>query len=534
MILETLSSAVNPSERAIEDFLVRGAAFPTGGAMKRRVVIAEMQHETNTFSPLPTPLARFGRPDVFMGAEVLRRMRGTGTGIGAFIDAAEAAGMIIDTPIAANAPPSARVDAAAYATMCDAICDAAARGCDACFLDLHGAMVAETTSDGEGTLLARLRRMAPDLPIAVCLDLHANITDAMVANCTAIVGHKTYPHFDMYEAGAHAARIVMAAMDGRARPVMAWGQVPILAQTLRMGHDDAPMGPLIAAAKAAEASGLLAASVFGGFPLADIRDAGLSVVTVVDGDRAEAEAACQRLLAAAWADKEEWVFHAEPLTQSIARAKTMADGPVLLIDHADNCGSGGTQDVMMVLKEVLAQGLRDVAMFGVCDPAAVKTMEAAGVGAEVTLDLGGKTDMPSIGLKGEPLRLTGRVRAITDGNYVITVPMSKGTVEAMGTTAVFETDGVQIVVCSRHIEPYDLGCFRSVGIEPTAKRYLLLKSRIHHRAGFAAIARHEVFCNGAGVTSSDNSLFRYTDVRRPIFPLDPDCPERPNYGPRVA
>lgn len=502
--------------------------------MRRRVVIAEMQHETNTFSPLPTPLARFGRPDVFMGAEVLRRMRGTGTGIGAFIETAERLGMEIDTPIAANAPPSARVDGAAYNAICDSICDAVARGCDVCFLDLHGAMVAETTDDGEGTLLARIRRLAPELPIAVCLDLHANITEAMVANCTAIVGYKTYPHFDMYEAGAHAARTVMAAIDGRARPVMTWDRVPILAQTLRMGHDDKPMGPLIAAARAAESSGLLAASVFGGFPLADIYDAGLSVVTIADGDRAVAEGACQRLLAAAWAAKDEWVFHAEPLAQSVARAKIMADGPVLLIDHADNCGSGGTQDVMVVLKEVLAQGLRDVAMFGICDPAAVRIMEAAGVGAELTLNLGGKTDMPSIGLKGEPLRLTGRVRAITDGDYEITVPMSKGMIEAMGTTAVFETAGVQIVVCSRHIEPYDLGCLRSVGIEPTAKRYLLLKSRIHHRAGFSAIAKHEVFCNGAGVTSSDNSLFRFSKVRRPIFPLDPDCRERPNYGPRAT
>ncbi len=184
---------------------------------------------------------------------------------------------------------------------------------------------------------------------------------------------------------------------------------------------------------------------------------------------------------------------------------------------------------MAVLREVIDQGLEDVAMFGICDPQAVAEMEAAGVGQEITLDLGGKTDMPEIGKAGEPLRLSGRVRAITDGDFVVTVPMGRGTLTSMGKSAVLDTGKVQIVVCSRHTEPYDLGCFRSLGIEPTAKRYLILKSRIHYRAGFRAIARHEIPCNGVGVTSSDNSLFTFKKVRRPIYPLDPDCPERPNY-----
>jgi len=498
--------------------------------MPLRAVIAMMQHETNTFSPVPTPLARFGSPEVPRGREVYRRFKGTGTGLGAFIEAAEGAGMEMVTPIAANAAPSGPVAAAAYAEMSDAICADIAKGCDVCFLDLHGAMVTETTDDGEGTLLTRIRKMAPELPIAVSLDLHANLTDEIVRNCTVLVGYKTYPHLDMYEAGAHAARIMLRALRGEARPVMSWGQRPILAQTLRMGHDDRPMGPLQAMARAEEANGLLAASLFGGFPLADIRQVGLSVVTVADGDRAAAEAACERLLSAAWQEKAEWVFQSEPLAASIARAKSLTDGPIILLDHADNSASGGTQDTTAVLKEALDQGLQDIAMFGICDPRAVTAMEAAGVGSEISLDLGGKTDMPSIGRRGEPLRLTGRVRAITDGDFAITVPMGRGTIKSMGKTAVLDTGQAQIVVCSRHTEPFDLGCFRSVGIEPTAKRYLILKSRIHYRAGFRAIARHEIPCNGVGVTSSDNRLFAFRKVRRPIYPLDPDCPERPNYA----
>ena len=129
--------------------------------------------------------------------------------------------------------------------------------------------------------------------------------------------------------------------------------------------------------------------------------------------------------------------------------------------------------------------------------------------------------MPSIGRRGESLRLTGRVRAITDGDYVVTGPKGTGMTEHMGPTAVLDTGKVQIVVVSYSNEPYDLGAFTSVGIDPRAKKYLLLKSRIHYRAGFAPIARHTITCDGIGVTSSDNSLFRFERVRRPIYPLDP-------------
>ena len=498
--------------------------------MTWRVVAAMMQHETNTFSPVPTPLARFGNPEVPIGEDVYRLFKGTGTGLGAFLDIADEEHMEIVTPIAANAAPSGLVQADAYQTMCDAICEAVAKGCNVCFLDLHGAMVTESAGDGEGALLERIRDIAPDLPIAVSLDLHANITERIVSNCTALVGYKTYPHMDMYEAGEHAGRIVVRALKGEVNPVMAWGNRPILAQTLRMGHEDKPMGPLIDTAREEEQKGLLAASVFGGFPLADFWHAGLSVVTVADGDRTRARTACERLLDDAWAERREFVFDSKPLGETIANAKTLTEGPVILLDHADNSASGGTQDTVAVLREVIRQGLENVAMFGICDPQAVEAMENAGVGSTITIELGGKVDMPAIGLDAEPMSITGKVRTMTDGEFVVTVPMGRGTTTHMGKSAVLDTGHVQVVVISRHTEPYDLGCFRSVGIEPTHKRYLILKSRIHYRAGFRAIAQAEIPCNGVGVTSSDNSLFEFKHVRRPIFPLEPDTPARPNYN----
>ncbi|MEM7096300.1 MAG: M81 family metallopeptidase [Actinomycetota bacterium] len=509
----------------------------------RRVVVAMMEHETNTFSPVPTPLERFGRGGfgVAQGPEVVERFAGTGTGIGAFLDVALENGMDIVSPIAANAAPSGKVQADAYAYMTGAICDTVAAGCDAVFLDLHGAMVAETTDDGEGTLLARIREIAPDVPIAISLDLHANMTDAIVDNCDILVGYKTYPHIDMHVAGRHAGELLVRQLAGEIDPVMVWGSRPILAQTLRMGHKDEPMGPLLEMARAQEAGGLLASSVFGGFPLADIWHAGLSVVTIADGDRAAAEDARDAILEAAWAERDEFVFDSKPLAETIAAAKEIAptpSQPIILLDHCDNAASGGTQDTIAVLAEVLEQELPDVAVFAICDPEAVQAMTDSGVGSEITLDLGGKVDMPAIGRTGEPLQVTGTVRALTDGQFTVTVEMGKGTTSDMGKTAVLDIPSgdsvVKVVVISRNNEPWDPGCFRSVGIEPTHMQYLILKSRIHYRAGFSELSAQDIPCNGVGVTSSDNSLFTFEHVRRPIHPLDENTRATPEYGPAPA
>lgn len=489
-----------------------------------RVLIAMMKHETNTFSPVVTDWNRFEEWGAHFGPAALAAYEGTGMPMGAYIELARARGADIVTPVAAEAMPSGPVTADAYERMVGAICEAVRDGVDVALLDLHGAMVSEVTPDGEGTLLERMREIDPDLPIAVTLDLHCNLTRKMVDNCTAMIGYKTYPHVDMHDVGMQVGRIVLDAMDGgadgRVRPVMAWGNVPLLSQTLRQGTGDEPMKSLIAMCREAEGEGLLAATVFGGFALADMPDSGTSAVVVADGEAEQAEAVCDRLLAAAWEVRDDFLYRHQPLEDEVARAKTLTEGPVVLLDHADNVGSGGTQDVMTVIAEVLRQGLEDVAVAAVWDPQAVRRMMEAGVGATVTLELGGRTDMPAIGEKGEPLEITGRVKTLSDGEWVVHGPMYTGVKVSMGPTAVLDTGRMQIVVVSRHHEPWDTGVFTSVGILPEHKRYLLLKSRIHYRAGFAPLAKATLTLDGNGVTTSDNGLLDYRHVRRPIYPLD--------------
>ena len=204
----------------------------------------------------------------------------------------------------------------------------------------------------------------------------------------------------------------------------------------------------------------------------------------------------------------------------MARAKTSTTGPVVLLDHYDNCASGGTMDTMTVLDGILKAGLENVAVFAIHDPWAVQQMIKAGIGAAVTLPLGGKLDMPAIGRKGEPLEVSGTVKLIFDGRFRNRGPMDRGELMDMGPTVVLDTGKVEIVVISRHQEPNDAACLACVGIEATEKKFLMLKSRVHWRAGFKDIALNTIDCAGVGVCTSDYSVLNFKKVRRPIYPLD--------------
>jgi len=487
-----------------------------------RFVVAMMQHETNTFSPVPTPLSRFGTGGgpVF-GAAAYQRCKGSSSAMGAFIDLAEAEGAEIVTPIAAVAWPSGPVEDAAYRTMTDAICEAVERGCDATMLHLHGAMVTESLEDGEGPLLARIRAIAPDLPIAVALDMHANITPTMVENATVIAGYQTYPHIDIYDSGRRAGQALIRMVQGKVRPTMTWGQRPMLPHVMRQGTDDFPNHELQNMVRQMEESGeALCASLFVGFPHADIHDAGLSAVVVTDGNEESAAALRDKLLNFAWSERQAFVYRLEPLVDSLGRAAKIENGPVVLLDHYDNCASGGTMDTTTVLDGILRMGLENVAAFAIFDPAAVQELVRAGIGAEATLALGGKFDMPAIGLRGEPLKVTGQVKLISNGIYRNRGPASPGMLVDMGPTVVLDTGKVEIVVISRHVEPMDMNCLLSLGIDPTQKRFLMLKSRVHWRAGFKPIAKATIECAGTGVCTSDYSQLKFSRVRRPIYPLD--------------
>jgi microcystin degradation protein MlrC len=490
-----------------------------------RLLLAMFKHETNTFSPVPTPFERFFRRTSGNSCAenvAISTYRGTGTGLGGFIDVAEQAGAEIVLPVAAEAWPSGPVDNEAYQRITGMILDEVRKGgYDGILLDLHGAMVTETIDDGEGSLLSRLREIDPATPVAVTLDMHANMYDEMVRHATVITGYHTYPHVDVREAGLRAATLLLRTIRGEIRPSMAWGNLPMLPHVMRQGTHSEPNKSLQANCIALEMENALAASLFTGFPHADISNAGLSVVICTDNDP---ELACRLrdgLLDKAWKAREDFVFRSEPLQQSVARARQMTQGPVVLLDHCDNTASGGTMDTTVVLDEVLRAGLDNVVFYAIYDPQAAQKAAQAGLGASVQLSVGGKTPMSALRQTSQPLEISGKVKFIFDGKYRNHGPMSKGTLNDTGTTVVIDTGKVEIVIVSHHQEPNDINCLQSVKIDPLQKHYIVLKSRVHWRAGLGDIAREVVECNGLGVATSDYSQLEFKNVRRPIYPLDP-------------
>jgi microcystin degradation protein MlrC len=484
-----------------------------------RVFVAMLSHETNTFSSIPTDRRQFEAHDLRYGGELLEAFRGTGTCLGGMIEAAGRRGLTLVPSLAASASPAGRVTKAFYGEARDRLLAdlRAAQPVDGVLLDLHGAMVVEGLDDGEGDLLRAVRATVGPVPIAVTLDFHANVTRAMVEAATLLHGYKTYPHVDMEARGREAAARLADVAAGRIRPTVAYRQPPLLPPIAGQLTTRGPMRRLYDQADAMERRpGVVSVSIFAGFPLADIHDAGLSVYVVTDGDQALADALADELAAAAWALRREFLHTALPVRDAVARALALDGRPVVLADIADNTGGGAAGDTTEILRELLRVGARPATVAGLWDPAAARACVEAGVGATVSLAVGGKIDPAH----GAPLTVTGRVRTLSDGRFVYRGPMLRGVEGRLGPTAVLDVNDVKLVLISHRRQTLDPEMIRVVGIDPLGEKILVVKSSIHYRAAFEPIARAILEVDAPGLSSSSLGRFAFTRVRRPIFPLD--------------
>jgi microcystin degradation protein MlrC len=485
-----------------------------------RFFIAMVSHETNTFSPLPTGRRQFEARDLRFGGELLEAYRATGTCLGGMIDAADARGITLVPSVAAAASPGGRVTKDLYEDVKRRLlADLRTAGpLDGVLLDLHGAMVVEGLDDGEGELLGAVRAEVGACPVAVTLDFHANVTDGMARAATLLHGYKTYPHVDMDARGREATHRLLDVARGRLRPAVALRRPPLLPPLGSQGTARGPMRRLYDLADALEAEpAVIAVSVFAGFPLADIHDAGLAVYVATDGDEAGAARRADALAQTAWEHRHEFVHAALAPGEAVARALAMEGRPVVLADMADNTGGGAAGDTTAVLRELLRAGARDATVACLWDPDAAAACARAGVGASVSLAVGGKVDPTH----GAPVAVTGRVRTISDGRFVHKGPMFRGLPGRLGTTAVLEVAGVKIILISERWQTLDPEMIRLVGIDPLAEKILVVKSTIHYRAAFEPLAHAIVEVDAPGLSSSNLSRFPFVRVRRPIFPLDP-------------
>ncbi|SED91541.1 Microcystin degradation protein MlrC, contains DUF1485 domain [Rhizobiales bacterium GAS188] len=488
--------------------------------MGQRVLVAEFMHETNTFSVQLTGEEAFRNARCYFGNEIGAAYRGTRTSIGAAFEAADKFGWRLVHPVAAHANPSGRVTDACFEFLCGEIlaaCDAV----DGVLLHLHGAMATESSDDGEGELLSRLRHKAgPQVPIVVVLDLHATVTQEMADNANALISYRTYPHIDQYERTWQAAELLGKAMTGAVKPRVALARRPILYALDGGRTTSPPFKELLRRGDEIEASGkALVVSVQAGFSSADVHDIGPSVA-VTSADLASAQAIAEDLMDYAWEQRKSSSIHFAPLAEAIAKAKAGEGGsgkPLLISDYSDNPGSGAYGDATVLLKAILDAGLENVGFHAIRDPEAALSAQAAGVGNSVTTKLGGKVD-PSMG--GGPIEITGRVVALSDGHFIAHGPMGGGVWRNYGLSALLRVDGIEIIVITHNGQATDLAQFTSLGVDPTRKSTVIVKSMQHFRAAFEPIAR-DVLEVDTGALSTRNFKERpYKNVRRPIWPLD--------------
>jgi len=484
-----------------------------------RFFVAMVSHETNTFSPISTDRGQFEARDLRYGGEILEAYRDTGTCLGGMIDGAAARGVTLVPSLAAAASPAGRVLKSFYAeTRERLLADLRAAGpLDGVLLDLHGAMVVEGIDDGEGDLLQAVRGAVGSVPIAVTLDFHANVTRTMVETATLLHGYKTYPHVDMDARGREAALRLADVAGGRLRPTVAFRQPPMLPPIAGQATARGPMRRLYDLADTMERRpGVISISVFAGFPLADIHDAGLSIYVATDRDQALADALADELAEAAWALRREFLHTALSVKDAVARALALDGRPVVLADIADNTGGGAAGDTTGILRELLRVGARSATVACLWDPPAARACADAGVGATVSLAVGGRIDPRH----GAPLAVTGRVRTLSDGRFVHKGPMCRGLEGRLGTTAVLDVNDVKIILISHRWQTLDPEMIRFVGIDPAAEKLLVVKSSVHYRAAFEPIARAILEVDAPGLSSSNLGRFPFAHVRRPIFPLD--------------
>ena len=490
--------------------------------MSFRVLSAEISHETNTFSIRPTDLAAFKGRYFLLGEDAIRERGQANTDLAGFLDVARDRGWRLTHAVSTSAPPGGLVTPGTFMALAAPVLTLAlAQDFDGILLSLHGAMVIDGAEDGEGMFLARLREVVgPDVPIAITLDPHANVSQEMSDLADIIVSYRTYPHVDMRDCAVLAGEILHRTMSGEIAPKTLRVHRPML-EEVNGGRTDA--GPMIERnARAFEHErhpDAFAVSINAGFGNADIADVGPTVLVTYQGDPAPHERLANELADDIW-DRRFEVLN-EYLSVEAAAALCAdygaENGPIVVADYADNPGGGAYGDATSLLAALLAAGAGNACFGPLVDPEAVELLRTQTVGQTVTLEIGGKTD-PDRG--GGPITVTGTLKMLSDGNFTGTGPILGGLHRSWGHTAVLSVARIDILIVTNATQMLDLAQFRTFGIDPAEKTIVALKSMQHFRAAFEPISSRIIVCDSGALCTPDLARLPYRNVPRPIFPLD--------------
>jgi microcystin degradation protein MlrC len=491
-----------------------------------RIAIGGIVHETHVFAEPRTTLADFREQSLYEGDAIVQAMAGTRAAIGGMIEGAARYGWALVPTLYGAALPGGTVAEHAYQTMLRGLLDrlAAAMPLDGVLLMLHGAMVTEAQLDAESDILERVRAVVgPKTPIVIELDMHGNIGPRTVELADVLVAFDTNPHIDPHARGVEAAQIMDRLLRGALHPTAAFAQPPLLLAPQATGTDDLPLRAVHARAAEMEAEGaVVCICVMGGFAYADTPFTGPSIIVTTDGDTGLARRYADELCAILMRHRHAALPQLLAPDAAVARALEMRGGPIILVDSADNIGGGTAGDGTDALRAMLAGDVQEGAVV-LADREAVAACWDAGVGAEVTLRTGGKTDQ----WHGEPVEITGAVRALSEGTFACELPDNHfasfyGNTIRMGRTAWLRCAGVNVVLTERKTPPFDLAQLRGVGLIPEQQKMIAVKSAVAYRAAYLPIAAGVIEMDTAGLCSANLARFPYRHLRRPVFPLDDD------------
>jgi microcystin degradation protein MlrC len=481
-----------------------------------RIAVGGFLHETNTFAPTKASYEAFAHR-MRHGADILTVMRNINAGLAGFIEAAEASGWEVAPTIACAATPSAHVTEDAFERIVKMMLDglASAGRMDGVYLDLHGAMVTEHLDDGEGEVLARVRKViGKDVPLVASLDLHANVTPEMVEHADALIAYRTYPHVDMADTGRACAKHLALMLEGKSRFAKAFRQLPFLIPISWQCTTDQPMQGVYQKLIALQSDAVPTLSFSPGFPAADFVHCAPSVLAY-GRTQADADAAADAMAATVIGHENDFVGQIYSPDEGVRLAMELArtaSKPIVIADTQDNPGAGGDSDTTGMLRALVRNNASRAAIGMLCDPQSALAAHAAGVGATLTLALGGKSGIPG----DAPFEAAFVVEQLSDGKFVAPGPFYGGSRMDMGPSAALRVDDVSIVVSSRKAQLADQAMYRFVGIEPTRQAILVNKSSVHFRADFEPIAEKLLICAAPGAMPADPATLPWKRLRRGI------------------
>jgi len=491
------------------------------------IAIGGFQHETNTFAPSKADYAAFEQggawPPLTLGAAIVPRLTGANIPATGAFTALHAAGHGTAGLAWAAATPSGHVTEDAFERIVGELTRhlVAAGPVDGVYLDLHGAMVTEHLDDGEGEILARVRRaVGPHVPIVASLDLHANITRRMMEIADGMVAYRTYPHVDMAETGRRAAELLLAlrkrgtAFARSMRPLDFLTGLPSQSTFIEPGRR---LYDLLATIEREEDVTL---SFTPGFPMADFPECQMTVFGY-GADQARVDRAVDRLARAVHDAEPEFALELYKPDDAVARAaqRGAVGAPVVLADTQDNPGAGGNGDTTGLLAALIARDPPDAVLGLLIDRASARQAHELGLGRTAEFKLGETSGVPGhVPLVGE-----FEVVGLADGNFTGTGPMFKGFNMRLGPMAVLKHGNVRVVLASKKVQTADQSIFRHVGIEPVQQRILALKSSVHFRADFEPFAREILVVAAPGPARADPTDFPFKRLRKGLRlkPLGP-------------